>query len=520
MIDELGWGEEELRPLEEALQYRFENKRLLKQALIHRSLATSSLMPVELVPLVCNERLEFLGDSLIGANAATLLFINHKTATEGLLTTGMANVVSTAALLPIAIELGLPSFLRVSSDEYGAKARSNKAFVDCLEAVVGAVYVDSKGSSNITDHLVRSLLKPLVRKPLTANKSNYKAMLQEHFAKRGRLTVPHYTTEWEGPDHNRTYECVVSMDDVKLGKGSGTTKKGAEIDAARSAVESLGLLVDESGSDEERNEDWGGDDEGGMGDDHGGSDDDQAMTGDDGSEGGDGNGGGESRSIFRGHGLDAKGRSRSDVSGTGGPTSMLFAECTSVPPTIRARHFSTTAPQSTADYLASVGFSIEESRQLEDAFVKMGTAPTVESLKGFGIPGLKALLESLHREQASRQHLESAPKVRVVVTFPGGRETTYSVPEGSSLQELVEGDDELKTHMEYACGGIAACSTCHVIVHPEDFDKIEEADEAEMDMIDLAYDACDSSRLGCQVVLTTKADGIRVRIPEGVNNLF
>ena len=88
------------------------------------------------------------------------------------------------------------------------------------------------------------------------------------------------------------------------------------------------------------------------------------------------------------------------------------------------------------------------------------------------------------------------------------------------MQDLVEREDELKVHMEYACGGIAACSTCHLIIHPDDFDKLTPADEAEMDMVDLAYDVCDTSRLGCQVILTSKADGIRVRIPRGVNNLF
>lgn len=91
---------------------------------------------------------------------------------------------------------------------------------------------------------------------------------------------------------------------------------------------------------------------------------------------------------------------------------------------------------------------------------------------------------------------------------------------GSSIKTLVDENDELRLHLECACDGNAQCSTCHVLVDPIYFKKLNDMEEAEMDMIDLASDVTDFSRLGCQLRLDQNCDGIIFTIPENVNNLF
>lgn len=91
---------------------------------------------------------------------------------------------------------------------------------------------------------------------------------------------------------------------------------------------------------------------------------------------------------------------------------------------------------------------------------------------------------------------------------------------GSSIKNLVDENDELRLYLECACSGNAQCSTCHVLVDPIYFNKLNDMEEEEMDMIDLASDVTEFSRLGCQIKLDENCDGILFTIPESVNNLF
>mmetsp|Transcript_17477 Transcript_17477/g.16812 ORF Transcript_17477/g.16812 Transcript_17477/m.16812 type:complete len:138 (-) Transcript_17477:3047-3460(-) len=120
-----------------------------------------------------------------------------------------------------------------------------------------------------------------------------------------------------------------------------------------------------------------------------------------------------------------------------------------------------------------------------------------------------------------RNMSDASKKIKVVINIP--KESIVMKIEatpGSSIKTLVDENDELRLHLECACDGNAQCSTCHVLVDPIYFKKLNDMEEAEMDMIDLASDVTDFSRLGCQLRLDQNCDGIIFTIPENVNNLF
>ena len=190
------------------------------------------------------------------------------------------------------------------------------------------------------------------------------------------------------------------------------------------------------------------------------------------------------------------------------------------------RPFSSSSHQSPADYLTSEGINIDAS--LVPGVLKamqefLGKPPTVENLQSFGKQGLVALAASVEREVEEEARL--AGKQTVTVHFRTGRDTQMSFKgkETETIKDIVDRNkEELGGLLECACGGIGACSTCHVIIDEETFQraKLKVIDEAEMDMVDLAWGACETSRLGCQLRLTKECEGIIVTIPEGVHNLY
>ena len=174
------------------------------------------------------------------------------------------------------------------------------------------------------------------------------------------------------------------------------------------------------------------------------------------------------------------------------------------------------------EWLLEKGVSVEAGNGvIKSLEATPGLSATVRTLESLGETGLKALVDAVEREQKELLSRNAGKKaVTLHVHVPHERDSfTCSAVEGENLQEIAEREmDTLGRYLECACGGIAACSTCHVIVSAESFGQLESADEAELDMIDLAYGVTDTSRLGCQLVLT--ADDIHVTIPDGVNNHF
>ena len=162
--------------------------------------------------------------------------------------------------------------------------------------------------------------------------------------------------------------------------------------------------------------------------------------------------------------------------------------------------------------LTKTGMKQEELPQLFD---QMGEA------------GIKSLIRSVERTRAARANKDS-PIVELIVEVPKEkRNFTIRGHEGETLYEIVTdaaaetGGQELARYLECACGGVMACSTCHVLLEPTQFKEMSEPCEAELDMLDLAYGYEEnSSRLGCQLKLKEAFNGARIRLPSGVYNFF
>jgi len=213
---------------------------LLELALTHRSYA------YEHGQIPHNERLEFLGDSVLGLAVTEMLFTTHPDLDEGALAKRRASVVSTVALAEVARGIGLGSHLRLGRGEELTGGRDKDSILaDTMEAVFGATYL-SAGSDAATE-LVLRLTAPLLADPERYGAAmDPKTSLQELAARLG-ATPPLYTVEADGPDHHRIFTATVTVGDLAC-TGEGTSKKTAEMAAALAAWRELSERADSTGA--------------------------------------------------------------------------------------------------------------------------------------------------------------------------------------------------------------------------------------------------------------------------------
>jgi ribonuclease-3 len=204
----------------------------LERALTHRSYA------YENGGLPTNERLEFLGDSVLGLVVTDTLFKGHPTLPEGQLAKLRAAVVQMNTLAEVARELHLGSFVRLGRGEEGTGGRDKPSILaDTLEAVIGATYIDC--GLEEASALVHRLFDPVIeRSSLLGAGLDWKTSLQELTAVRG-LGVPEYHVKDSGPDHQKLFLAVVKVGASELGVGEGRSKKAAEQLAAEAAYRSI-----------------------------------------------------------------------------------------------------------------------------------------------------------------------------------------------------------------------------------------------------------------------------------------
>nr|WP_238439643.1 ribonuclease III [Microbacterium sp. JZ31] len=197
---------------------------LLGLALTHRSFA------YENGGIPHNERLEFLGDSVLGLAVTTMLYTRHPELDEGSLAKRRASVVSTVALAEIARGIGLGEHIRLGRGEILTGGRDKDSILaDAMEAVIGAAYV-SAGSEPATAMVLR-LIEPLLENPERYGAAmDPKTALQEIAARQG-FTPPVYAVEASGPDHERRFVATVTVGELSA-SGEGTSKKTAEMAAA------------------------------------------------------------------------------------------------------------------------------------------------------------------------------------------------------------------------------------------------------------------------------------------------
>lgn len=201
---------------------------LLELALTHRSFA------YENGGIPHNERLEFLGDSILGQAVTVMLYSENPDLDEGDLAKRRASLVSSVALAEVAQRIGLGSFIRLGKGEEQTGGREKPSILaDTVEAVIGAVYIDA-GADVATD-LVLRLIRPLMETPDRFGASmDPKTSLQELTAVLG-LGLPHYEVTDSGPDHSKRFRAVVVVGGTEIASGDGSSKKHAEMGAALSA---------------------------------------------------------------------------------------------------------------------------------------------------------------------------------------------------------------------------------------------------------------------------------------------
>jgi ribonuclease-3 len=226
-VSEASYGD-----LREALGDPDLDAELLDRALTHRSFA------YENGGLPTNERLEFLGDSVLGVVVTETLFRAHPDLSEGRLAKLRAAVVNARALAQVARTIGLGEHIKLGRGEESTGGR-NKASIlsDTVEAVIGAVYL-SGGFVNAA-RVVHLLFDPLMESAARLGAGlDWKTSLQELSAEHS-LGVPEYVIEDEGPDHEKTFTAQVRVGDALYGHGTGRSKKEAEQQAAETAYRAI-----------------------------------------------------------------------------------------------------------------------------------------------------------------------------------------------------------------------------------------------------------------------------------------
>lgn len=218
-----------LAALEERLGHCFTDRALLLQALRHRSWCAENPGHES------NERLEFLGDAVLGWVVADLVYRKHLDSHEGRLTDLRKSVVNASALADIAQTFGIGQCLALGRGEDAAGGRAKTSILsDAMEAVIAAVYLDA-GSDVAHTFVSRLLVGRLVGVDELPPYTDFKTMLQELSA-RTLGAAPAYVLSEEGPDHAKRFFATVVVSGSVLGEGEGTSKKQAEQQAAQRAV--------------------------------------------------------------------------------------------------------------------------------------------------------------------------------------------------------------------------------------------------------------------------------------------
>jgi ribonuclease-3 len=220
-----------LETLDRVLGVRFDDAALRRTSLTHRSFAFEQGLDLT------NERLEFLGDSVLGLVVTDMAYRTYPDYDEGTLAKLRAAIVNMVALADVARELGLGNLVLLGKGEEQSGGRDKSSILaDALEAVFGAVYLD-RGISVATE-LIERLFRPRMKAYFLGEGVDYKTMLQELASQRVR-SMPDYRLAEEGPDHEKRFTATVFVGGEPMGSGTGRSKKEAEQQAAQQAYAHL-----------------------------------------------------------------------------------------------------------------------------------------------------------------------------------------------------------------------------------------------------------------------------------------
>ncbi len=225
-----------MTPLEKAIGYTFQNPALLQTALTHTSFANEAKGKAE-----NNERLEFLGDSVLSFVVAGHLFRTEKTRPEGELTRLRAQLVCEGALAAFAGQMALGQHLRLGKGEEASGGRTRPSLLaDAFEALIAALYLD--GGIEAAQRFILPFIAGGAR---GAAEDDYKTRLQEVVQQNPEEKLSYQVVGEDGPDHDKCFTVQVMLNSNPIGRGSGHSKKLAEQQAARRALVLMGLEEDD-----------------------------------------------------------------------------------------------------------------------------------------------------------------------------------------------------------------------------------------------------------------------------------
>ncbi|MBR4911174.1 MAG: ribonuclease III [Clostridia bacterium] len=227
-----------MKTLEEYLNYEFRDKRLLQNALTHSSYANEVRGGV-----TSNERLEFLGDSVLSIVVSSYIYENYKTMPEGELTRLRSSLVCEKTLCTFSRKLNLGEFLLLGKGERkNGGAERDSILADAFEAVLAAIYLDG-GIEPARKHVMRFIIPELERYDIKADLKDYKTLLQEIVQRNPEESVSYVLTGESGPDHDKKFTVEVRLNSNTIGTGTGKSKKDAEEMAAMQALKLMGEPV-------------------------------------------------------------------------------------------------------------------------------------------------------------------------------------------------------------------------------------------------------------------------------------
>ena len=221
-----------MEELERNIGYTFTNKELLKKALTHTSYAYEHNVE-------SNEKLEFLGDSILEFISSIYLFENYTNLREGEMTKVRATVVCEKSLYKVAKSHNFGKFLNLGKSEKQTGGENRPAILaDSVEAVIAAIYLDG-GLKEAQKFIIDNLKEEIKIASKNVGQKDYKTVLQEKLQEHGEVKIEYIIIKESGPDHDKTFEAQVKCNKKELATGIGKSKKLAEMEAAKKALERL-----------------------------------------------------------------------------------------------------------------------------------------------------------------------------------------------------------------------------------------------------------------------------------------
>ncbi|KXZ40070.1 ribonuclease-3 [Alkalithermobacter thermoalcaliphilus JW-YL-7 = DSM 7308] len=227
-----------IHKLEQQINYTFKNKSYIIEALTHSSYANEN----KRFNVKHNERLEFLGDSVLGIVISHHLFEDRKELPEGELTKLRANIVCEESLNEVAVSINLGEYLLLGKGEEATGGRERVSILaDAFEAVIGAIYLD--GGIESAKKFIMDTMKEVIEDSIKGKVfRDYKTHLQEMLQSKESEKIVYEVLKETGPDHNKKFLVQVKQGDQILGTGEGKTKKEAEQRAAKQAIQRIDIV--------------------------------------------------------------------------------------------------------------------------------------------------------------------------------------------------------------------------------------------------------------------------------------